>query len=107
MTTMTDHAQPQVIESPEWVPMPVPTCSIGDHEFVRTAGHAGRLLPAVIHDALVDFDPPVADHVLELLRDAGVTALAVTRPRPSTTNQNTVATWSRTWYRCRPTPTGR
>jgi hypothetical protein len=55
MTTMTDHAQPQVIESPEWVPMPVPACSIGDHEFVRAAGHAGRLLPAVVHDALVDF----------------------------------------------------
>ena len=27
MTTMTDHAQPQVIESPEWVPMPVPACA--------------------------------------------------------------------------------
>jgi len=25
---------------------------------------------------LVDVDPPVADHVLELLRDAGVTAVA-------------------------------
>lgn len=66
MTTMTDHAQPQVIESPEWVPMPVPTCSIGDHEFVRAAGHAGRLLPAVIHDALVDFAdaPPQAGAIV-------------------------------------------
>ena len=48
MTTMTDHAQPQVIESPEWVPMPVPTCSIGDHEFCQAAQGAKNPLRDVI-----------------------------------------------------------
>jgi L-asparagine oxygenase len=83
MTTMTDHAQPQVIESPEWVPMPVPACSIGDHEFVRAAGHAGRLLPAVIHDALVDFAdaPPQAGAIV--LRGLPVGCLPQTPTSPT------------------------
>ena len=39
-------------------------------------GRDNGLPRAARYDALVDVDPPVADHVLELLRDAGVTALA-------------------------------
>ena len=39
-------------------------------------GRDNGLPPAARYVALVDVDPPVADHVLELLRDAGVTAVA-------------------------------
>jgi hypothetical protein len=39
-------------------------------------GRDNGLPPATRYVALVDVDPPVADHVLELLRDAGVTAVA-------------------------------
>ena len=40
------------------------------------AGRDNGLPPASRYSALVDVDPPVADHVLELLRDAGITAIA-------------------------------
>ncbi|MFN8158080.1 MAG: hypothetical protein U0R68_11725 [Candidatus Nanopelagicales bacterium] len=40
------------------------------------AGRDNGLPEAARYVALVDVDPPVADHVLELLRDAGVTAVA-------------------------------
>ncbi len=39
-------------------------------------GRDNGLPPAASYVALVDVDPPVADHVLALLRDAGVTAVA-------------------------------
>jgi hypothetical protein len=39
-------------------------------------GRDNGLPPASRYVALVDVDPPVADHVLELLREAGVTAVA-------------------------------
>ena len=39
-------------------------------------GRDNGLPEAARYVALVDVDPPVADHVLELLRDAGVTAVA-------------------------------
>ena len=39
-------------------------------------GRDNGLPPASRYVALVDVDPPLADHVLELLRDAGVTAVA-------------------------------
>ena len=39
-------------------------------------GRDNGLPPAARYVALVDVDPPVADHVLEILRDAGVTAVA-------------------------------
>ncbi|MBI1377611.1 MAG: hypothetical protein GC157_09045 [Frankiales bacterium] len=39
-------------------------------------GRDNGLPPAARYVALVDVDPPVADHVLEILRDAGVPAVA-------------------------------
>ena len=39
-------------------------------------GRDNGLPPAARYVVLVDVDPPVADHVLELLRDAGVPAVA-------------------------------
>jgi len=39
-------------------------------------GRDNGLPPAEFYVALVDVDPPVADHVLDLLRDAGVSAFA-------------------------------
>lgn len=66
MTTLTEHVLPTVITSPAWDALPVPTCAVGDEAFVRAAGHAARLLPAVIHDALVDFAdaPPQAGAIV-------------------------------------------
>ena len=66
MTTLTEHVLPTVVTSPAWVPQSVPSCAVGDEAFVRAAGHAARLLPAVIHDALVDFTeaPPQAGAIV-------------------------------------------
>jgi L-asparagine oxygenase len=55
MTTLTEHALPVVIESPAWPSMQMPDVALSDERFVRAAGHAGRLLPSLVHDALVDF----------------------------------------------------
>lgn len=83
MTTLTAHVQPTVIESTMWPTMPVPSCPIGDDAFVRAAGHAARLLPAEIHDALVDFTdaPPQAGAIV--LRGLPVGELPLTPPSPT------------------------
>lgn len=55
MTRHTPHAMPDVVVSSSWEHLEIPSCAVGDEAFVRAAGHAGRLLPAAVHDALVDF----------------------------------------------------
>ena len=55
MITLTEHALPAIVESPEWPALRVPAGHFGDEAFVAAAGHAARAMPAVIHDALVDF----------------------------------------------------
>lgn len=83
MTTLTEHVLPTVIESPAWPVMPVPSAAIGSSEFVRAAGHAARLMPAVVHDALVDFAdaPPQAGAIV--LRGLPVGELPFTPPSPT------------------------
>lgn len=83
MTTLTAHVQPAVIESTTWPTMPVPPYAVGDEEFVRAAGHAARLLPAEIHDALVDFTdaPPQAGAIV--LRGLPVGELPLTPSSPT------------------------
>ena len=83
MTTLTAHIQPAVIETTTWSSMSVPSCSVGDEAFVRAAGHAARLLPAEIHDALVDFTdaPPQAGAIV--LRGLPVGDLPLTPSSPT------------------------
>ena len=61
-----------------------PNCPVDHPDFVRAAGHARRLLPADIHDTLVDFaDSPPRSGVL-LLRNLPVGQLPATPPTPTT-----------------------
>jgi L-asparagine oxygenase len=78
------HAAPPVLHHPGH-PTPIaPTTDVSSEEFVRAAGHAGRLLPAAIHDALVDFaDQPHRSGAL-LLKGMPVGALPATPATPTT-----------------------
>ncbi len=51
--------------------------------FVRAAGHAGRLLPPAVHDALIDFTDESPRSGALLLRGAPVGDLPRTPPRPT------------------------
>ncbi len=83
MSTMTDHVKPMVIDSPSWPEMSVPSFAAGSALFVRSAGHAARLMPAAVHDALVDFaDDPHQSGAL-LLRGLPVGQLPATPPTPT------------------------
>lgn len=64
--------------------MPAPPMSaVNDPALVRAAGHAGRYLPAVVHDALVDFaDSPDASGAL-LVRRVPVGVLPHTPATPT------------------------
>ena len=83
MTTLTAHVQPAVIESTPWPEMPIPACPISDDAFVQAAGHAARLLPAVLHDALVDFTDAAPQSGAIVLRGLPVGELPLTPPSPT------------------------
>jgi len=82
MNTLIRHANPIVVASPPWPTMPVPPFSIGAELFVGAAGRAARFMPAIVHDALVQF----ADHGHQsgamLLRGLPVGTLPPTPPSP-------------------------
>ena len=83
MITLTQHATPAVVESPVWPALAVPRGSFGSDAFVNAAGHAARLMPAVIHDALVDFTdaPPQAGAIV--LRGLPIGELPLTPESPT------------------------
>ena len=83
MITLTEHAAPAVVESPEWATPCVPAGPFGHHRFITQAGHASRLMPAVIHDALVDFadSPPRAGAIV--LRGLPIGSLPLTPESPT------------------------
>lgn len=83
MKTLTEHVLPTIIDSPAWASLPVPSGAAIDEAFVSAAGHAARLMPAVIHDALVDFTdaPPQAGAIV--LRGLPVGELPLTPPSPT------------------------
>jgi L-asparagine oxygenase len=84
MSTLTHHAAPIAITSPSWPDRHIPEFGAGLDRFVRAAGHAARTLPAVVHDALVDFaDAPHQSGAL-LLRGLPVGELPLTPPTPTT-----------------------
>jgi L-asparagine oxygenase len=84
MDTLTQHSQPTTIESPLWAAMGVPSLAAGEETFVRSAGHAARLLPAAIHDALVDFTDNAHQSGAMLLRGLPLGELPNTPPTPTT-----------------------
>lgn len=84
LNTLTHHQRPKVVESADWPLIFAPPLTGGLEPFVRAAGHATRLLPAAIHDALVDFaDEPDHSGAL-LLRGLPIGQLPPTPPTPTT-----------------------
>lgn len=77
------HAAPQIVEMRTGAPLPVPPADTSLDELVTWAGHARRLLPPEIHDALVDFaDEPDRSGAL-LLRGLPIGDVPATPPRPT------------------------
>jgi hypothetical protein len=76
------HATPPMITAPAMqLPVPAPTTSLD--ELVTIAGHARRLLPAGIHDALVDFaDAPDRSGAI-VLRGMAIGDVPPTPPAPT------------------------
>jgi L-asparagine oxygenase len=84
MSTLIHHAQPIAVTSPTWPNMQIPALPAGNERFVRAAGHAARTMPAIIHDAVVDFaDAPHQSGAL-LLRNLPIGDLPPTPPTPRT-----------------------
>ena len=78
------HACPQVVTHDGSSVAAVPTVDPASEAFVTAAGHAARLLPAPIHDALVDFvDQPDRSGAL-LLKGMPVGRLPLTPATPTT-----------------------
>jgi hypothetical protein len=77
------HSSAPVVVVDEIAPLPLPDAPVGDPAFVRAAGHARRLLPPAVHDALIDFAdaPPVAGALL--LRGLPVGELPPTPAHPT------------------------
>jgi alpha-ketoglutarate-dependent taurine dioxygenase len=95
MSTLIHHAQPIAVTSPTWPSMPIPTLAAGTDRFVRAAGHAARIMPAVIHDAVVDFADSAHQSGAILLRGLPVGNLPPTPPTPtSPANKDSVSEFS-------------
>lgn len=77
------HAAPFVVAAPPHVAFAQPPADTDLHEVVQLAGHARRLLPAEVHDALVDFaDEPHRSGAL-LLRGLSVGDVPATPLEPT------------------------
>jgi alpha-ketoglutarate-dependent taurine dioxygenase len=83
MTTLTEHVAPAVIESPAWPSLDVPGGLVNSARFVAAAGHAARQMPAVVHDALVDFADAAPQAGALVLRGLPVGALGPTPDSPT------------------------
>lgn len=81
---MTQHQQPRIVESPPWPAIDVPRLAHGTEAFVRAAGHAGRLLPQTVHNALVDFADESPSSGALLLRRLPIGLLPPTPATPTT-----------------------
>ena len=84
MSTLTHHAEPIAITAPTWHSSPVPSYGDGVERFVRAAGHGARSLPAVVHDALVDFADSALQSGALLLRGMPIGVVPQTPPTPTT-----------------------
>jgi alpha-ketoglutarate-dependent taurine dioxygenase len=80
----TEHAPPSVVVHPGTSWAEVPDSDPHTEAFITAAGHANRLLPPAIHDALVDFvDQPHRSGAL-LLKGMPVGMLPATPATPTT-----------------------
>jgi len=82
MNTLIRHANPIVVASPPWPEMPIPPFSVGTELFVGAAGRAARLMPAIVHDAVVQFADRGHQSGAMLLRGLPVGSLPATPPSP-------------------------
>jgi L-asparagine oxygenase len=83
MSTLTHHAEPIAVMSPAWSNLHVPAYGEGPDRFLRAAGHAARSMPAVVHDALVDFADSGHQSGALLLRGLPVGDLPLTPATPT------------------------
>lgn len=81
--TLRPHVAPEVIVVEGWDVPQVPAGPVSSTGFVAAAGHAARLLPATVHDALVDFADRTPDAGAIVLRGAPIGALPATPPSPT------------------------
>jgi L-asparagine oxygenase len=83
MRTIERHASPRAIDFGSWQAPHFPDSAVESDEFVRAAGHAGRLLPSAVHDALIDFvdSPPSAGAIV--IRGVPVGSVPATPPSPT------------------------
>jgi L-asparagine oxygenase len=92
MTTLTLHASPVVLESPEWPSIEVPSVPLSDDRFMRAAAHFARRMPAAVHDALVDFADAAPQAGAIVLRGLPVGALPSTPDSPTSPTAKSLAT---------------
>ncbi len=79
-----DHPEAAVVWAKDWDLHLVEAAGddVNAAEFTRAAGHAGRLMPADVHDALVDFADSGNDAGALLLRGVPVGDVPTTPPAP-------------------------
>lgn len=83
LAQITDHARPVVVDSPAWPELHIPDAPVSDERFVRAAGHAARRMPAIVHDALVDFADAASQSGALLVRGVPVGDLPRTPDSPT------------------------
>jgi alpha-ketoglutarate-dependent taurine dioxygenase len=77
------HVLPPVVDAgPEWAALAPGGLTVGDDAFISAAGHACRLLPAHVHDALVDFADAGDPSGALLIRNAPVGTVPATPSSP-------------------------
>lgn len=83
MITLTEHAVPSIVQSPLWPTLAVPHGQFGDKAFLSAAGHAALQMPALIHDALIDFADSAPQSGALVLRGLPVGDLPLTPESPT------------------------
>jgi L-asparagine oxygenase len=89
----SDHARPRVVTVVgEWNDSLRPDVAVTDPAFLKAAGQSGRLLPAAVHDNLVDFGDDAGPSGALLIHGVPVGKLAGTPDRPTAvTSKDTVS----------------
>ena len=83
-----EHPSADEVLAKDWDLSTLPSAAVNEAAFTRAAGHAGRLLPAEVHDALVDFTDGSNDAGALLIRGVPVGDLPSTPPAPSSAGKS-------------------
>ncbi len=78
------HATIERVVATGWPDLAPPSARLGSERFIRLAGHCGRLLPAVVHEALDDLAGRAPQAGAVLLRGVPVGDLPPTPTSPAT-----------------------